>query len=164
MHTYKLQFAMSNRRKPSEIRLSQDSIKNHWKDNSCQIGETLDQLLKGEIKLHDIPKIIVKERNGNLFSADKRRLWVFKKLKELGNCETIAVKNGCINPTKFNTNNLGTSVRIRGSGDPGGSVWKILEKETVCSTFTAKEDDTAIDNNSGFDASRSPNTDEWIVP
>lgn len=47
---------MSRRRKPSEIRFSQDSIKNHWKDNSCQIGETLDQLLKGEIIVDDIEK------------------------------------------------------------------------------------------------------------
>lgn len=38
-----------------------------------------------------------------------------------------------------------------------GKYWK----KKLCSTFTAKEEDTAIDNHSGFDASRSPNADEW---
>lgn len=47
---------MSNRRKPSEIRFSQDYIKNCRKDNACQIGETDDQLLKVEIDVADIGK------------------------------------------------------------------------------------------------------------
>lgn len=92
---------MSRRRKPSEIRFSQDSIKNHWKDNSCQIGETLDQLLKGEIIVDDIEKITVNIKNGNLYSADNRRLWVFQKLEKLGKCDTIAVKFGHIDSRKL---------------------------------------------------------------
>lgn len=123
---------MSDRKKPSEIRFSQDTIKSHWKNFSGTIGETLDQLLTGEVKLDKIPNIKVKERNGNIYSADNRRLWVFQKLEKLGKCDTIAVKFGYIQPRKFTTKNLGTSVRIRGSGDPGGRIWKSLEKDTVC--------------------------------
>lgn len=147
---------MSSRRKPSEIRFSQDSIKNHWKDNSCQIGETLDQLLKGEIHVDDIEKITVKIKHENLYSADNRRLWVFQKLEKLGKCDSIAVKFGYIDSRKFTTTNLGTSVRIRGSGDPGGRFWKSLEKDIMCSTFTG-----GIYNQSGLETSRSPRADEW---
>lgn len=147
---------MSRRRKPSEIRFSQDSIKNHWKDNSCQIGETLDQLLKGEIIVDDIEKITVNIKNGNLYSADNRRLWVFQKLEKLGKCDTIAVKFEHIDSRKFTTTNLGASVRIRGSGDPGGRFWKSLEKDNVCSTFTG-----GINNQSGLETSCSPRADEW---
>lgn len=143
---------MSDRKKPSEIRFSQDTIKSHWKKFSGTIGETLDQLLTGEVKLDKIPNIKVKERNGNIYSADNRRLWVFQKLEKLGKCDTIAVKFGYIEPRKFTTKNLGTSVRIRGSGDPGGRIWKSLEKDTVCLTFTAA---------SALDASPSSRADEW---
>lgn len=147
---------MSNRRKPSEIRFSQDSIKSRWKDDSCQIGETLDQLLKGEINVDDIEQITVKIRNGNLYSGDNRRLWVFQKLEKLGKCDAITVKFGYIDPRKFTTTNLGTSVRIRRSEDPGGKIWKFLEKEIVCLTFTA-----VVDNRSGVEARPSPRANKW---
>lgn len=45
------------RKKPSQIRYSQDSIVFYWKDNERPIGETLDQLLNCEIALDKIPKI-----------------------------------------------------------------------------------------------------------
>lgn len=147
---------MSHRRKPSEIRFSQDSIKSHWWKFPGQIGETLDQLLTGEVKVDEIPKIEVEEIEGNLYSADNRRLWVFQKLEKLGKCDTIAVKFGNIESRKLTTKNSGTSVRIRRPEDPGGKIWKILEKEIVSSTFTA-----AIDNRSCLEARQSPRANKW---
>lgn len=106
--------------------------------------------------MDDIEKITVKIKHENLYSADNRRLWVFQKLEKLGKCDTIAVKFGYIDSRKFTTTNLGTSVRIRGSGDPGGRFWKSLEKDIMCSTFTG-----GIYNQSGLETSRSPRADEW---
>lgn len=147
---------MSRRRKPSEIRFSQDSIKSRWREFDIEIGETLDQLLTGQVKLDNIPKIEVEEIKGNLYTADNRRLWVFQKLEKLGKCDTIAVKFRNIESRKLTTKNHGTSVRIRGLGDPGGKIWKILEKEIVLSTVTS-----AIDNHSELEACRSPSENKW---
>lgn len=77
------------RKKPSQIRYSQDSIAFYWKDNERPIGETLDQLLNCEIALDKIPKITVSHRKNILYTSDNRRLWVFKTLEKLGECETI---------------------------------------------------------------------------
>lgn len=43
------------RKKPSEIRFSQDTIAYHWKGSSIRIGVTLDQLLENEITPEKIP-------------------------------------------------------------------------------------------------------------
>lgn len=80
------------RKKPSEIRFSQDSIAYHWKCSSIRIGVTLDQLLENEITPDNIPTITVSDRHGLLYTSDNRRLWVFKKLEEFGKCESIKVK------------------------------------------------------------------------
>lgn len=128
---------MFSRKSPSEIRFSQDSIANHWKDNSSGIGITLDQLLKGEITPDNIPTITVSIRIGLLYTSDNRRLWVFKKLQDFGKCESIKVIYGYINPRKFTTTNYGTSIYVR--GDPGGSVWKTWRKDTVRSPFTENQ-------------------------
>lgn len=57
------------RKKPSQIRNSQDSIAFHWKDNERPIGETLDQLLNCEIALDKIPKITVSYRKNILYTS-----------------------------------------------------------------------------------------------
>lgn len=125
------------RKKPSEIRFSQDTIAYHWKGSSIRIGVTLDQLLENEITPEKIPMITVSIRHGLLYTSDNRRLWVFKKLEEFGKCESIKVKYGYINPKKFTTTNYGTSISVR--GDPGGSVWKMSRKHTVRSPFTENQ-------------------------
>lgn len=143
----------TSRKSPSEIRFSQDSIANHWKDNSSGIGVTLDQLLKGEITTDDIPTITVSFRNGFLYTSDNRRLWVFKKLQEFGKCESIKVKYGYINPRKFTTTNNGTSIFVRGV--PGGSVWKMWRKDTARSQFTENQYAVATNKHTNFESSQS---------
>lgn len=67
------------RKRPSEIRFSQDTIAYHWKGESIQIGVTLDQLLENEISRDDFPTITVSIRHGLLYTSDNRCSWVFKK-------------------------------------------------------------------------------------
>lgn len=148
---------MYSRKSPSEIRFSQDSIANHWKDNSSSIGVTLDQLLKGEITTDDIPTITVSFRNGFLYTSDNRRLWVFKKLQEFGKCESIKVKYGYISPRKFTTTNNGTSIFVRGVH--GGSVWKMWRKDTALSQFTENQYAVATNKHTNFDSSHSKNNE-----
>lgn len=152
------------RKKPSEIRFSQDSIAYHWKGHTIRIGVTLDQLLENEITPDNIPTITVSIRHGLLYTSDNRRLWVFKKLEEFGKCESINVKYGYINPKKFTTINYGTSISVR--GDPGGSVWKMWRKDTIRSPFTENQYAVATNKHTNFESRHSPMKDghEAIAP
>jgi hypothetical protein len=48
------------------------------------IGETLDHLLEGRCNVDDIFTMNVMKRNGEWFTSDNRRLWVFGKAEEIG--------------------------------------------------------------------------------
>ncbi|XP_069124901.1 uncharacterized protein [Argopecten irradians] len=113
--------------RPSEIRFSQDSINNVFDKRSPhahrRIGETLDALLKDQCTIYQIPTITVVKRNEVWYSADNRRLWVFRKLEELGKCTTIPVREGYSIPSeKFTTRNSGRFINVR--RDAGGSYWR----------------------------------------
>lgn len=117
--------------RPSDVRYSQDSINNffdakcvHWSD---RIGDTLDDLYYGRTTVWFIPKITVVWIDGHWFSADNRRLWIFKQLEKLGKCEKIPVKIGFdISTEKFTTSNNGISIQLRDS--PGGKCFRKLTK------------------------------------
>ena len=117
--------------KPSEIRYSQNSISNKFDSNSLHsdvlIGETLDDLIEEKVRVDDIPVIEVMEEDDKWVSADNRRLWVFKNLEKFGNCETIAVKVGSIQPFKNTSKTDGLSVKIRLGGAPGGRYFFVLQ-------------------------------------
>ena len=113
--------------RPSEIRFSQDSISNKFDYPNNSIGDTLDDLIKGQIRITDIPNISVKNVDGNWVSADNRRLWVFKHLELFGKCETIQViETRHIPPFKNSSKNDGLSVKIRGGGNPGGAAFPVF--------------------------------------
>lgn len=80
---------------PSEIHYSQDSISNRFgkstQHSGVLIGETLDKILTGDCSIFDINTIQVVRRNGVYLTADNRRLWIFKKLEEMGECTEIPV-------------------------------------------------------------------------
>ncbi|CAC5394658.1 unnamed protein product [Mytilus coruscus] len=123
--------------RPSEIFFSQDSIANIWGKhtpfNAKFIGDTLDELLTESISLRDIPNITSVLINGKFYTVDNRRLWVFRKAEELGFLDDIEfhhVTQRHVNLTKFTTTNGGISIRIRGSGDPGGQIWRTWKPNT----------------------------------
>uniref|UniRef100_A0A8W8NC25 Uncharacterized protein n=1 Tax=Magallana gigas TaxID=29159 RepID=A0A8W8NC25_MAGGI len=113
--------------RPSEIHFSGDSIRRAFgsktRHSNKLIGETLDDILTGEIDINSIPCISVCNRNGYWFTPDNKRLWVFQQAEKRGKCSKIYVRStSCIYVRKFTTINNGLNVRFR--GDPGGSIWR----------------------------------------
>lgn len=111
--------------KPSEIYFTQSSISSTFgrstQHNRKKIGETLDDLVKGHCSVQSIPRIGVLKEGGKWWTADNRRLWIFRHLEKLGKCTTIPVNIiYCIDSRKRTTNNGGTDIRIYRGNDPGG--------------------------------------------
>lgn len=131
---------------PSEIHYSQDSISNRFgkstQHSGVLIGETLDKILTGDCSIFDINTIQVVRRNGVYVTADNRRLWIFKKLEEMGECTEIPVHmTHYINPLK---NVTGSSIRVR--GNPGGHLWRTWN-ERRRSVFTKQNSDSCESDN-----------------
>lgn len=118
--------------RPSEIYYSQDSINNvfgnHCIHRNRLIGSTLDSLCDNSITVYSIPTIGVMQKNGRWYTADNRRLWVFRELERLGKCTEIPVRMSYIPENKFTTFNRGEHVRVR--GHPGGH-WHSRTRSTM---------------------------------
>ncbi|XP_060572143.1 uncharacterized protein LOC132730274 isoform X2 [Ruditapes philippinarum] len=124
---------------PSEIRYSQDSISNTFdirsEHSGIKIGKTLDDLCKDK---YDIPTISVAKVGKRWYTADNRRLWVFRKLEELGQCRKIPVDEvDDIPSSKMTTENRGRDIEVRGS--PGGRWIKKLEDSSSSSDSSDDE-------------------------
>lgn len=118
--------------RPSEIRYSQDSIAYYFgygRYSGTSIGQTVDELLQNKCQVGDIPTITVSLRNNVWYTADNRRLWVFRTCEELGIIDRVPATEGYINPSKFTTYNSGVSIRIR--GNPGGWAWTRRSRKTL---------------------------------
>ncbi|WAQ95539.1 hypothetical protein MAR_028229 [Mya arenaria] len=92
-----------------------------FKDN--RIGDTLDDIIKGNIKVHQFPPIsVTKKPGGNKwFTLDNRRLWIFHRLEAHGMCKEIdvnVVEYSLQHGRKFTSNNGGVAISVRGF--PGG--------------------------------------------
>ncbi|XP_033745140.1 uncharacterized protein LOC117330766 [Pecten maximus] len=138
--------------RPNKIRFCQDSISSVFDKNSEhayeRIGETLDDLLRGDCDILDIPPITVVDVDGDWYTTDNRRLWVFQKLEDLGHCKKIPViEDDYIPPWKFTTVNDGLTTYVR--GNPGGDLWKSLDDDSdgSCSDDSScvSSDDTSYD-------------------
>lgn len=67
------------------------------------------------LSVNDIPPISVKRLGDKWFTADNRRLWVFRNLERLGICSYInVIVTNYIPEGKFTTINGGESVYVRG--------------------------------------------------
>lgn len=111
---------------PSEILFSQKSIKHRFQDKNNQpgqhIGEVLDDIVQGRVKIQSIPKIEVINEDGLWISGDNRRLWIFKQLEHLGQVDKITVKH----VKRINTKKLtgiSHSIAIRGGQTFPSNVW-----------------------------------------
>ena len=105
--------------RPSDIRYTQSTVSNKFRDGTL-ISSLLDDIVIGRCFISEIKRIEVKLVDGVCFSADNRRLWVFKQLECLGHCPLVTVKVvKRINWAKCTSTNGGMDVSIRG-GQPGG--------------------------------------------
>ncbi|XP_064604001.1 uncharacterized protein LOC135469310 [Liolophura sinensis] len=116
--------------RPSDIFFTQRCVSNHFKKGTAHsgysIGLTLDDLCTGRCTVSDIPTINVMWEHGKWWTADNRRLWVFRQYERLGGCTTIPViRTYWIDPRKKSTMNGGESVEIR-NNFPGGTWWTEL--------------------------------------
>ncbi|XP_053400810.1 uncharacterized protein LOC123558238 [Mercenaria mercenaria] len=152
--------------KPSEIFFSQDSINNVF-DKNCghkykPIGETLDALCEGRCSVGSIPTISVVKHNNKWFTADNRRLWVFRNLERLGKCDKIYVSEGFyIPPSKFTTYNGGESVYVR-NGSPGG-FWhrkSSVKKPTPTPAITINKIPVSVKDNNTENVAKVYNIDD----
>ncbi|VDH90599.1 Hypothetical predicted protein [Mytilus galloprovincialis] len=112
--------------RPSEVMYSQVSIANTFK-NGESIGEVLDDIMEDRLLVSSLPKISVKLIDGELVSADNRRLWILKQLEKLGHLTTVKVKrtNYICHQKSARTQN----VKIRG-GSPGGKWYCVSDSVT----------------------------------
>lgn len=119
---------------PSDIYYSQDSISNRFGISTEHagelIGETLDKILTGACSIQDIKIIQVVCRYGMYITADNRRLWIFKKLEELGECTEIPIRMTHYISSKKSV--TGSTIRIR--GNPGGHLWRTWNERASSST------------------------------
>ncbi|XP_045170382.2 uncharacterized protein LOC123532856 [Mercenaria mercenaria] len=155
--------------KPSEIFFSQDSINNVF-DKNCghrykPIGETLDALCEGRCSVNSIPTISVVKHNNKWFTADNRRLWVFRNLERLGKCDKIYVSEGFyIPPSKFTTYNGGESVHVR-NGSPGG-FWHrkpSVKKPTPTPTITINKMPVSVNDIKKENVAKEHNIDDNTI-
>jgi hypothetical protein len=82
---------------PSEIYFTHSKINQRFSGCRKLLSDTLNELIQDITKIKIIPKIkvfYVKHQNGIIkyYSENNRRLWVFKKLYQLGLIETIDVR------------------------------------------------------------------------
>uniref|UniRef100_A0A0L8HH82 Uncharacterized protein n=1 Tax=Octopus bimaculoides TaxID=37653 RepID=A0A0L8HH82_OCTBM len=107
--------------KPSEIRYTQHKIRGRFQNRYCchhpYIGDLVDSIVAGDTKISSIQKITVVLHNGNYYSLDNRRLWVFKQVEERGYCSEIEVgvsQEYLEGNSKFSTTTEGKTISVRG--------------------------------------------------
>jgi len=82
----------SRRMRPSNIRYTQDSIGSRFTDGSF-LSDTFDQLLNRRISVDELEWIeVVRESSLYWALTGNRRLYLFRKLEDLGEVHTIPVR------------------------------------------------------------------------
>lgn len=130
--------------RPSDIYYTQGTIATKF-TNGTPIGQLIDDVVSGKCLISDIKRIEVKLVDGFWFSADNRRLWVFKQLEFLGHCPVITAKVvKRVYGNKCTSDVGGLDICLRG-GDPGGTWFsKILE---IKNKLSKDKRNTAIEKN-----------------
>jgi hypothetical protein len=99
---------------PSHLRFSQDSISARFKD-----GGTLQAVIEGlknrDIAPESFPPIRLFQWEGHLFTLDNRRLYVFQQAGMPIHTLTLPARQFFPELWKFRTQNMGVSIRVRGS-------------------------------------------------
>ncbi|OWF40554.1 uncharacterized protein LOC110463647 [Mizuhopecten yessoensis] len=108
--------------RPSELRFTHNSVSYKFTDGHT-LDETFRQLLNDELRIArgEMPPLVAMHYNGHWFVVrGNRRLYLLRKLEEVGKFQTVKVVKREFEETLFNkqftSQNMGTSIRIR--GDP----------------------------------------------
>ena len=100
---------------PSNIRFMHDCISKRFSDGRSVNG-TINDITCGYMSVHDIPRIRVVCKDGNYYSFDNRRLYVYRVLHCRGLLNTVTVKLASMKlfqPQKFTTKNNGQTVVVK---------------------------------------------------
>jgi RHS repeat-associated protein len=100
---------------PHTIRFSQNSIKRSF-TNGATLREAIDGLKSGAVSPESFPPIRVFERNGQLFTLDNRRLYVFQEAGIPIRTVPATADEIRNEAWKLTTTNEGTSIVVRGAG------------------------------------------------
>lgn len=104
---------------PREIRFTQDSISQNFRDGSS-VFDLSESLRTGQVIPSDIPPIRVFERDGNLYSLDNRRLAAFQMAGVDVPITAATPAQVARDAFKMTSKTDGQSIRIRGEG---GMIW-----------------------------------------
>jgi len=125
--------------KPSEIFYSQRHISTRFGLSTAHrgedIGDALDDLITGRLKVTSFPNIIATKRPGEnkWYTIGNRRLWIFHHyeayLRDRGQSLyiNVDVEEYCSSYDRyFNSTNGGTSVTYIQGRSPNGFLWKTI--------------------------------------
>ncbi|KAL3877302.1 hypothetical protein ACJMK2_035032 [Sinanodonta woodiana] len=100
--------------RPSDIRYTQESISCRFQIGK-NIGTVIKEIMNEECKISDIPEIEVMVKDGVYYSADNRRLYIFKILEAKGLVADISVRLvKRIKKSKWTTKTQGLAIDVRG--------------------------------------------------
>lgn len=95
---------------------------------SCgrRVEDTLQALVDGSLKVEELPTIaVLLDGQGNLFSLNNRRMFVYKELQRMGLVQTVParvrpVPNTKRMATKYSPDKCSLTARLKGAPKPGG--------------------------------------------
>jgi RHS repeat-associated protein len=101
---------------PFKIRFSQDTISPNFQNGAGSIDDLVVGLKSGRVSPDSIPPIRIFEQDGELYTLDNRRLWVFRQANvdipyRWAKQQEVAKD---LSRGKFSTQNGGNSIRVRG--------------------------------------------------
>lgn len=94
---------------PKDIRYTQDSISNKFRDGSS-VDDMIDSLKSGTLSPDDVPALEVFKQNGRIYSVNNRRLFAYK----MAEIERVPVKWVSQNSMRHRLTGNGISIIVRG--------------------------------------------------
>lgn len=104
--------------RPSQLRYTHDSVSNTFRDGNA-METTFLSLLNGILDIDDLQCLVAMSYNQKWFVVrGNRRLYVYKKLEDIGKCSTVTVDKQrfeeILFDRQFTTKNMGLTIRVRG--------------------------------------------------
>jgi hypothetical protein len=97
---------------PLIIYFTHSKIRNRFTGCNKLIEETKEEIIKGETKITDIPKIMVYYDGEKYYSQNNRRLWLFKSLKNENRLDEIEVRLQYCDKKKFSNKTMSLTAKM----------------------------------------------------